>query len=108
MARYIFIGHKWLRLPEICFSGRAEQMMCIFTGFIYIQLVTSLRSAQKRQNIIWSYWSPLNMKKIWRFIILYLIVSIMKNRTMNDGKFINELSCLYGIQNQSGEEISYE
>ena len=47
-------------------------------------------------------------EKIWRSIILYLIVSIMKNRTMNDGKFINELSCLYGIQNQSGEEISYE
>ena len=26
-----------------------------------------------------------------------LIVSIMKNRTMNDGRIINELSCLYGI-----------
>ena len=27
--------------------------MCISTGFTYIQLVTGLSSAKKRQNIIW-------------------------------------------------------
>ena len=36
-------------------------------------------------------------KDIWSSIILDLIVSIMKNRAMNDGRFINELLCLYGI-----------
>ena len=82
--------------------------MCISIGFTYIHLVTGLRSA-KNDKTSYDYWSPLNMKKyIWRSIILDLIVSIMKNQTMNDGKFIDELSCLYGIWNQSREEISYE
>ena len=96
-AIFSLVTSNCMRLPEICFSGRAEQIMCISTGFTYIQLVTGLRSAKKRQNIIWLPVSVEYEKNIWRSIILDLIVSIMKNRTMNDGRFINELSCLYGI-----------
>ena len=76
--------------------------MCISTGFTYIQLVTGLRS-EKRQNIIWLLISVEYEKIYMESIILDLIASIMKNRTMNDVKFINELSCLYGIWNQLKE-----